>query len=89
MFWRVGIRPTSVDSHNDYQIQYDWDEASMAYEVQVHTIRHRLVKLDYEANEFDEQEWASSWAHVLPLEEDDRSNTKKWFVEERRRSQHG
>ena len=83
-FGALAFAPLQLESHNDYQIQYDWDEASMAYEVQVHTDTPQIAqKLDYEANEFDEQEWASSWAHVLPLEEDDRSNTKKWLIYER------
>ena len=49
----------------------------------MHNTPQIAQKLDYEANEFDEQEWASSWAHVLPLEEDDRSSTKKWLIYER------
>ena len=57
VFWRVAFAPLQLDSHNDYQIQYDWDEASMAYEVQVHTDTPQIAQLDYEANEFDEQEW--------------------------------
>ena len=83
-FGALAFAPLQLDSHDDYQIQYDWDEASMAYNVQVHTDTPQIAqKLDYEANEFDEQGWASSWAHVLPLEEDDRSNTLKWLIYER------
>ena len=35
-------------------------------------------KLDYRDSEFNEQEWANDWNHIIPVKIDDRSDTMKW-----------
>ena len=80
-FGALAFAPLQLDSHDEYQIQYEWDPSSQSYSVLVDKdIPQIAQKLDYEANEFDEQSWATEWSHVLPVEVDERSNTKKWFV---------
>lgn len=80
-FGALAFAPLQLDSHDEYQIQYEWDPSSQSYSVLVDKdIPQIAQKLDYEANEFDEQSWATEWSHVLPVEVDERSDTKKWFV---------
>lgn len=83
-FGALAFAPLQLDSHDEYQIQYEWDPSSQSYSVLVDKdIPQIAQKLDYEANEFDEQSWATEWSHVLPVEVDERSDTKKWSVWQR------
>ena len=83
-FGALAFAPLQLDSHDEYQIQYEWDPSSQSYSVLVDKdIPQIAQKLDYETNEFDEQSWATERSHVLPVEVDERYDTKKWFVWQR------
>jgi len=83
-FAALAFAPLQFESHEEYQIRYDWDDASGSYNVQVDEYIPELAqKLEYQDDEFDEQGWATTWSHVLPIEIDDRSDTKRWMLVER------
>jgi|TARA_B110001454_G_C12722210_1_gene435204 UMF1 family MFS transporter len=79
-FAALSFAPLELDSHEEYQIQFDWDEEQNVYTVQMENsdVPELAQKLKYEKSEFNEQEWATSWSHVLPVEIDDRSDTMRW-----------
>ena len=66
--------PLALESHEEYDILYEWNEDENVYSVHVSWSALELAqKLDYEDEEFDEQSWAKEWAYMLPtkLNEDD------------------
>jgi UMF1 family MFS transporter len=79
-FAALSFAPLELESHEEYQIQFDWDEEQNVYTVQMENsdVPELAQKLKYEKSEFNEQEWATSWSHVLPVEIDDRSDTMRW-----------
>jgi UMF1 family MFS transporter len=79
-FAALSFAPLELDSHEEYQIQFDWDGEQNVYTVQMENsdVPELAQKLKYEKSEFNEQEWATSWSHVLPVEIDDRSDTMRW-----------
>jgi len=67
--------PLELETHEDYDILYEWSEEDAAYSVYVSWSANDLAqKLDYEEDEFDEQAWAKEWSYILPTEinEDDK-----------------
>ena len=67
--------PLELETHEDYDILYEWSEDDAAYSVYVSWSANDLAqKLDYEDDEFDEQAWAKEWSYILPTEvnEDDK-----------------
>ena len=67
--------PLELETHEDYDILYEWSEEDAAYSVYVSWSANDLAqKLDYEEDEFDEQAWAKKWSYILPTEinEDDK-----------------
>ncbi len=67
--------PLELETHEDYDILYEWSEEDAAYSVYVSWSANDLAqKLDYEDDEFDEQAWAKEWSYILPTEvnEDDK-----------------
>ena len=73
-FAGLGFAPLELETHDDYDILYEWNEEDSAYSVYVSWSANDLAqKLDYEDDEFDEQAWAKQWAYILPTEvnEDD------------------
>ena len=67
--------PLELETHEDYDILYEWSEEDAAYSVYVSWSANDLAqKLDYEEDEFDEQAWAREWSYILPTEinEDDK-----------------
>ena len=83
-FAALSFAPLELESHDEYQIQFDWDEEQNVYTVQMadDNVPQLAQKLKYDKSEFNEQEWATSWSHLLPVEIDDRSDTKKWTFDE-------
>ena len=78
-FAAVSFSPLVLDSHEDYEIMYEWDEEAEEYKVHInYNARGIAQKLDYEEGEFDEQSWASQHASVLPIELDERTGTYDW-----------
>ena len=74
-FAGLGFAPLELETHEDYDILYEWNEEDSAYSVYVSWSANDLAqKLDYEDDEFDEQAWAKQWAYILPTEvnEDDK-----------------
>ena len=72
--------PLELESHDEYDILYEWNEDENVYSVHVSWSALELAqKLDYEDEEFDEQSWAKEWAYMLPtkLNEDD-NNLLVW-----------
>ena len=75
LFAGLGFAPLELETHEDYDILYEWNEEDSAYSVYVSWSANDLAqKLDYEDDEFDEQAWAKKWAYILPTEvnEDDK-----------------
>ena len=67
--------PLELETHEDYDILYEWSEEDAAYSVYVSWSANDLAqKLDYEDDEFDEQAWAKELSYILPTEvnEDDK-----------------
>jgi len=83
-FAALSFAPLELESHDEYQIQFDWDEEQNVYTVQMadDNVPQLAQKLKYDESEFNEQEWATSWSYLLPVEIDDRSDTKKWTFDE-------
>jgi len=79
-FAALSFAPLELESHDDYQIQFDWDEEQNIYTVQMANadVPELAQKLDYRDSEFNEQEWANDWSHIIPVKIDDRSDTMKW-----------
>tara|TARA_A100000164_G_scaffold102566_1_gene89830 strand:- start:116 stop:1972 length:1857 start_codon:yes stop_codon:yes gene_type:complete len=74
-FAGLGFAPLELETHEDHDILYEWNEEDGAYSVYVSWSANDLAqKLDYEDDEFDEQAWAKQWAYLLPTEvnEDDK-----------------
>ena len=72
--------PLELESHDEYDILYEWNEDENVYSVHVSWSALELAqKLDYEDEEFDEQSWAKDWSYMLPtkLNEDD-NNLLVW-----------
>jgi len=66
--------PLELETHEEYDILYEWNKDENAYSVHVSWSALELAqKLDYEDEEFDEQSWANDWAYMLPtkINEDD------------------
>ncbi|HII34671.1 MAG TPA: MFS transporter [Candidatus Thalassarchaeaceae archaeon] len=75
----LGFAPLELDSHEEFEVMYDWDEESQSYQVQVNPLASQIAqKLDFGDDEFDEQKWASDFSGMLPVEFDDKTNTYKW-----------
>ena len=79
-FAALSFAPLELESHEEYQIQFDWNEEQNMYEVQMMdaNVPELAQKLKYEKSEFNEQEWATTWSHLLPVDIDDRRDTMKW-----------
>jgi len=79
-FAALSFAPLELESHEDFQIQFDWDEEQNIYTVQMANddVPELAQKLDYRDSEFNEQEWASDWSHIIPVDVDDRSDTMRW-----------
>ncbi len=79
-FAALSFAPLELESHKEYQIQFDWDEEENIYTVQMANsdVPELAQKLDYRDSEFNEQEWANDWSHIIPVKIDDRSDTMKW-----------
>lgn len=75
----LGFAPLELDSHDEFEVMYDWDEESQSYQVQVNPLASQIAqKLDFGDDEFDEQKWASDFSGMLPVEFDDKTGTYKW-----------
>jgi len=72
--------PLELETHEDYDVLYEWSEEDNAYSVYISWSANDLAqKLDYEDEEFDEQAWAKEWSYLLPtkVNEDDK-NILEW-----------
>ena len=80
-FAALAFAPLELESHEDYDILYEWDESEERYTVHVSWSTHELAqKVDYEDEEFDEQAWAKQWSYLLPTEnsENQKLDTLEW-----------
>ena len=79
-FAALSFAPLELESHDEYQIQFDWDEEQNVYTVQMadDNVPQLAQKLQYDESEFNEQAWARKWSRFLPVEIDHRSDTMKW-----------
>ena len=67
--------PLELETHEEYDLLYEWDEDGNAYSVHVSWSALELAqKLDYEDEEFDEQSWAKEWAYMLPTKANEDDN---------------
>ena len=59
--------PLELETHEEHDILFEWDETEGAYSVHVSWSTLELAqKLEYEDEEFDEQAWAKEWSYLLP-----------------------
>ena len=59
--------PLELETHEEHDILFEWDEKEGAYSVHVSWSTLELAqKLEYEDEEFDEQAWAKEWSYLLP-----------------------
>ena len=81
-FAALAFAPLELESHEEYDILYEWNESEERYTVHVSWSTHELAqKVDYEGEEFNEQEWANEWSYLLPVatnEKDDRVLEWTW-----------
>ena len=60
--------PLELETHEEHDILFEWDETEKAYSVHVSWSTLELAqKLEYEDEEFDEQRWAKEWSYLLPI----------------------
>ena len=79
----LGFAPLELDTHDEFEVMYDWDEESQSYQVHVNYYASEIAqKLDFEDGEFDEQKWASDFSEMLPVEFEERTGTYKWAYAE-------
>ena len=75
----LGFAPLELDSHDEFEVMYDWDEESQSYQVHVNYYASEIAqKLDFQDDEFDEQKWASVFSEMLPVEFEEKTGTFKW-----------
>ena len=75
----LGFAPLELDSHDEFEVMYDWDEESQSYQVHVNYYASEIAqKLDFQDDEFDEQKWASDFSEMLPVEFEEKTGTFKW-----------
>lgn len=75
----LGFAPLELDSHDEFEVMYDWDEESQSYQVHVNYDASEIAqKLDFQDDEFDEQKWASDFSEMLPVEFEEKTGTFKW-----------
>ncbi len=68
-FAALAFAPLELEDHEEFCILYEWDDELIAYTVHVSWSTSEIAqKLDYETEEFNEQEWAKKWSHLLPVE---------------------
>ena len=80
-FAALAFAPLELESHEDYDILYEWNESEERYTVYVSWSTHELAqKVDYEDEEFDEQAWAKQWSYLLPTNNSDNQklDTLEW-----------
>ncbi len=80
-FAALAFAPLELESHEDYDILYEWNESEERYTVHVSWSTHELAqKVDYEGEEFDEQAWAKQWSYLLPTNnsENQKLDTLEW-----------
>ena len=81
-FAALAFAPLELESHEEYDILYEWNESEERYTVHVSWSTHELAqKVDYEGEEFNEQAWANDWSYLLPVatnEKDDRVLEWTW-----------
>ena len=70
-FAALAFAPLELDSHDQHDIMYEWDESQNNYTVTVSSSAPSLAqKIEFSDSEFDEQEWVKNWVDYLPLEQD-------------------
>ena len=80
-FAALAFAPLVLESHEDYDILYEWNESEERYTVHVSWSTHELAqKVDYEDEEFDEQAWVKQWSYLLPTvnSENQKLDTLEW-----------
>nr|AIF23592.1 major facilitator permease superfamily protein (UMF1) [uncultured marine group II/III euryarchaeote SAT1000_17_E06] len=83
-FAALAFAPLELESHEDYDILYEWNESEERYTVHVswstHEDKKLAQKVDYEDEEFDEQAWAKEWSYLLPTKnsENQKLDTLEW-----------
>ena len=70
-FAALAFAPLELDSHNQHDIMYEWDESQNNYTVTVSSSAPSLAqKIEFSDSEFDEQEWVKNWVDYFPLKQD-------------------
>ena len=75
----LAFAPLQLDAHEEYGIQYDWDENADAYVVVVNSGISALSQDD------DEQAWIQEWGDVVPTELNEKiteSSAVKWATDD-------
>ena len=70
-FAALAFAPLELDSHNQHDIMYEWDESQNNYTVTVSSSAPSLAqKIEFSDSEFNEQEWVKNWVDYFPLKQD-------------------
>ncbi len=70
-FAALAFAPLELESHNQHDIMYEWDESQNNYTVTVSSSAPSLAqKIEFSDSEFDEQEWVKNWVDYFPLKQD-------------------
>ncbi|MBK64914.1 MAG: hypothetical protein CMB47_05265 [Euryarchaeota archaeon] len=70
-FAALAFAPLELDSHDQHDIMYEWDESQNNYTVTVSSSAPSLAqKIEFSDSEFDEQEWVKNWVDYFPLKQD-------------------
>ena len=78
-FAALSFAPLALEAHDDHDILYEWDEESSVYNVHISWYAHDIAQtFDFGDGQFDEQDWASTYSHLLPVETDEKIGTQKW-----------
>ncbi len=78
-FAALSFAPLALDDHYDHDILYEWNEDESAYSVQISWTSNEIAQtFDFGNGQFDEQDWATTYSHILPVEIDEKIGTYKW-----------
>jgi len=80
-FAALAFAPLELESHEEHDLLYEWNESEERYTVYVSWSTHEFAqKVDYEDEEFDEQAWAKQWSYLLPTNNSDNQklDTLEW-----------
>ena len=77
----LSFAPLELEKHDEYDIQYSWDDGKQTYVVEAREGVNNIAALP----EDDEQIWALEYEEILPVEENDEVRSEyavKWAIDD-------